>query len=269
MTLAPGCLKTTSRTPRLPFCQAGELAVLRPVARRWPMSPHPHRRAVAIGHDDVVVLARLGQLVVGVDGEGLVRRRRCCPSGALTVALASTLRTSSSVRPMAASFAGIDLHADRRLLLAADQHLRHAGDLRDLLRQDVLGVVVDLDQRQRVGLHRQDHDRRIGRVDLAIGRRVRQVLRQLPGGGVDRRLHVVGGGVDVAVEIELQRDAAWCPARSTDVICATPGICANWRLQRLRRPSTPSSRGWRRESARVTVIVGKSTCGSGATGSSG
>ena len=47
---------------------------------------------------------------------------------------------------------------------------------------------------------------RVGGVDLAIGRRTGQILRQLPGGGVDRSLDVVGGGVDVAVEIELDGD---------------------------------------------------------------
>ena len=35
-----------------------------------------------------------------------------------------------------------------------------------------------------------------------------QVSAQLPGGGVDRRLHVLGGAVDVAAELELQRDGA-------------------------------------------------------------
>ena len=36
---------------------------------------------------------------------------------------------------------------------------------------------------------------------------VRQVGRQLPARGVDGGLHVARRGVDVAVEIELQRDA--------------------------------------------------------------
>ena len=53
----------------------------------------------------------------------------------------------------------VDLHVDGALPLAADEHLRDAGDLRDLLRQDVVGVVVDVDQRQLVGLNREDQDR--------------------------------------------------------------------------------------------------------------
>ena len=72
-----------------------------------------------------------------------------------------------------------------------------------MLGEDVLGRVVDVDDRRDVRLNGQDEDGRVGRVDLAIGRRTRQVLRQLPGGGVDRGLDVVGGGVDVAVEVEL------------------------------------------------------------------
>ena len=53
--------------------------------------------------------------------------------------------------------------------------LADAGDLADLLGELVVGVVVDLGQRQGVGRHRQQQDRRIGRVDLAVGRRRRQI----------------------------------------------------------------------------------------------
>ena len=54
--------------------------------------------------------------------------------------------------------------------------LADAGDLADLLGELGIGVVVDLGQRQGVRCHRQEQDRRIGRVDLAIGRRRRQIL---------------------------------------------------------------------------------------------
>ena len=60
----------------------------------------------------------------------------------------------------------------------------------------------------RLGGQRQRHDRRVGRVHLGVDRRIGQVARQRRGGGVDRRLHVLRGGVDVAVQIELQRDLA-------------------------------------------------------------
>ena len=61
-------------------------------------------------------------------------------------------------------------------------------------------------ERQRVARQREDEDRRVGRVHLPVGRLERQVRRELAAGGGDGRLDVARGGVDVAVEIELQRD---------------------------------------------------------------
>ena len=100
----------------------------------------------------------------------------------------------------------VDLDADRRLLLAADHHLGDARNLRNLLGQNVVGIVVDRGQRQRIGACREDHDRRLRRIGLAVGRRRRKSGRQLPTGGGNGRLHVLRRGVDVAVEVELQRD---------------------------------------------------------------
>ena len=168
---------------------------------------------------------------------------------------------------MAASFAGIHLHPHGALLLAADEHLGDAGNLRNLLRQDGVGVVVDLDQRHGVGLHRQDHDRRVGRVDLPIGRRRRQVLRQLARGGVDRRLHVTGGGVDVALQIELHGDLGRAEHADRGEL-SDAGDLGELILQRLRHRARHGLRAGAGE-LRLTEIVGKSTRGSGATGSSG
>ena len=47
---------------------------------------------------------------------------------------------------------------------------------------------------------------RVGRIDLAVDRRVRQVARQEGAGGVDGGLHLLLRDVDVEVERELQRD---------------------------------------------------------------
>src|SRR5581483_10454386 len=60
--------------------------------------------------------------------------------------------------------------------------------------------------RQSVRVNRVDEDRRVGRIDLAVGGRARQILRQLAGGGIDRGLDVLRSGVYVAVEIELHGD---------------------------------------------------------------
>ena len=79
-----------------------------------------------------------------------------------------------------------------------------------------------------VGGQRQDQDRRIGWVDLAIGRIAGQVGRQLAAGGVDGGLHVAGGGVDIAVQIELQRDRGRAQ-RAGRVISVMPAIRPNCR----------------------------------------
>ena len=111
------------------------------------------RRAVAVGDDHVVlVVGGLQQLVVVVDGEGLARAVDAALGRVDAWRWRCTARTSSRPRPSAASLRRVDLDADRRLLLAADDDLADARDLRDLLRQDVVGIVVDLGQRQRVGL---------------------------------------------------------------------------------------------------------------------
>ena len=61
-------------------------------------------------------------------------------------------------------------------------------------------------QRQGLRGERQRQDRRVGRIDLGVDRRRRQVGRQQVAGGVDRRLHLLLGDVEAEVEAELQGD---------------------------------------------------------------
>ena len=183
-------------------------AGLRRVGRavhRLPDVAHAHRRAVAIGDDDIVPFLGLGELVVVVDGEGLLladQRALGIVDGRLRDLRAHVLK----LEVLLDQLGRVDLDANRLLLLAADAHQRHAVDLAHPLRENILGDVVDVIERLDVGEDGENQDRRVGGVGLAIGRRARQVLRQLPAGGVDRRLHVVGRRVDVAVEVELDRD---------------------------------------------------------------
>ena len=172
MTFAPGCLNTTRKMLRLPLLQPAWVVVGR--ARRRPDADvaHAHRRAVAIGDDDVVPGLGFGQLIVVVDREGLlVADDRAL--GAVDRGDGDLRAHVLELQVLFDELGGIDLDADRRLLLAADAHQRHAGDLADALRQDVLGGVVDVDDRRDVGLDGEDQDRRVGRIDLAIGRRAR------------------------------------------------------------------------------------------------
>ena len=88
-------------------------------------------------------------------------------------------------------------------MLSADKNLRDTRDLTYLLCELGLDNVVDFGKRQRFGGRSEHEYGRIRRIHLAVSRRARQIFRQLPTGGVDGRLHVVRGRVDVAVEVEL------------------------------------------------------------------
>ncbi len=98
-----------------------------------------------------------------------------------------------------------ELDAHRRQRGAAELHVADAFHLQQALLNDVRDGVVDLAGRARRRGERQDHHRRIGGIDLAIGRIRFQRRRQIRARGVDRRLHVARGAVDVAIQIELQR----------------------------------------------------------------
>ena len=100
----------------------------------------------------------------------------------------------------------IDLDTNRGMLLAEDDDLGDTVHLRDLLGDEIIGVIVDGDERQRVRSCRKDHDRKIGRVYLLVARRNGHLLGQRSAGDSDRRLHVLARRVDVPVELELNRD---------------------------------------------------------------
>ena len=100
----------------------------------------------------------------------------------------------------------IDLDANRGLLVADDRGLGHARHLRQRLDEDVVEVIVDGGERQSVGVRPQHHDRGIRRVDLAVIRRLRHRLGQELARRRDRGLDVLGGEIDVAVEVELDHD---------------------------------------------------------------
>ena len=170
MTLAPGWPKMTRKTPRLPSAQPACLAVLGAGDRGADVS-HPQRSVVVIGNDDVVPGLRLRQLIVGINREGPLRRHRSSLSAHRRSRPITAARTSSSDKPFRHQLSGVELDANRRLLLSADQHLRDTGNLRDLLREPGLDVIVDLGQRQRVGCRAKQQNGRIRRIDLAIGRR--------------------------------------------------------------------------------------------------
>ena len=96
---------------------------------------------------------------------------------------------------------------------------------------------------------------------------MRQRLRQLAAGGGDRGLHVLRGGIDVAVEVELQRDRGR-PERAGRGHLRDAGDLGELALERRRDRGGHGVRAGAGKLGRH-LMVGKSTCGSGATGSSG
>ena len=87
----------------------------------------------------------------------------------------------------------VELDAHRVFLAAEDQHLRDAVDASTATARSRAAAKASSSTAARLALQRQQQDRRIGRVDLAVARRRRHLERQLPLRARDRRLHVGGG----------------------------------------------------------------------------
>src|SRR2546430_12267722 len=89
---------------------------------------------------------------------------------------------------------------------AAHRDIPDAVHLQQLLRQYGGGRVVHLAAGERLGGEPEDHDGRVRGVHLVVGGIAREPRRQQRARGVQRRLYVARGTVDVAAEVKLQRD---------------------------------------------------------------
>ena len=147
MTLAPGCLKTSSITAVWSRCSAPSVTSCGPSIGLADVAD-ANRRAVAIGDDDVVIGTGLRQLIVVDDGEALLLAEHRALGG---IGRGAQQRGAHVFQRQTAGgqFGRIDLHADCRALLTADGDERHAGDLRNLRGDDVLGEIIHLRQRNR------------------------------------------------------------------------------------------------------------------------
>ncbi len=104
----------------------------------------------------------------------------------------------------------LDAHARQRAALRV--YLSDAPDLRELLHNDGGSGIVELAAIEHVGGESELKDLLLGGIHLAVARIVGQIGRQISARGVDGRLHVARRGIDVAIQLELQRDAACRPA---------------------------------------------------------
>ena len=186
--IGAGLLEDYQHHRSLVAMQRAERHVLRSVDRPADILD-ADRRAVAVGHDHVVIRPSLRQLIVVDDGEALHLAEHRALGG---IGRGAQQRGAHVFQRQAAGrqLGRVDLHADRRPLLAADSDERDAGNLRNLRSDDVLGEIVDLRQWKRIGSRRHNQDRGIRRVRLLIGRRIGKIFRQVRTGGRDCRLNV-------------------------------------------------------------------------------
>ena len=118
------------------------------------------------------------------------------PLAWLVLALAIDVRTSSSDRPYAASAFGLTWMrtAGRWPPLMLTRPTPGSCEIFCAMR--VSARSCSLVQRHRLRRQREGEDRRVGRIDLVVDRRARQVRRQEVRRRVDRRLHFLLGDVE-------------------------------------------------------------------------
>ena len=212
-------------------CPTGDAPVLDVVEDVGDVPESDGRSVVVREHERLVGLGGR-QLVVGAYGARdhvadqdplrLVGRRR-------SQSLADVLHAEAD----AAEGDRVELDTDRGLLPAADGHLSDPRDLRDLLREDRVRLVVDHAKRQSVGDGRQDQDRAVCGVRLPERRTGRKVGWELAPCGDDGRLDVASCRVDVTAEVELERDRGGAQrARGGDL--GDPGDAPEAPLERSR-----------------------------------
>ena len=222
------------------------------------------RRAVAVCDDERTVIGGVVRLIVGVDLQMLA----IALDGALrAVGVGGGERRAHVFKADAIFRKGVrvelDAHGGQRR--AADGDLADAVKLGKPLLQDIAGRIVHLARRHRLRRQVEQKDRRVGGVDLAVDRVAAQAGRQVGVRRVDRRLNIARRAVDVAVEVELKRDAACCRCELVEVISVTSAMLAERALERTCDAGGDRVRACAGQRA-CTEIVGKSTSGNGETG---
>ena len=164
-----------------------------------------------ITDDERLVVDGVRDLVVGKDvcGHDAVGDLAFGQVGVLQAQHGLQIRQGKSV---AGQLRGICVHTHGRQRAASDIDLPYALDLRQLLLHDGGGFVIQLIGTVFVRCEAEDHDRRIGGIDLAIGRIGRQVGGQIGSRRIDGGLHIARRAINVAAEVELNGDRMCCRA---------------------------------------------------------
>ena len=163
------------------------------------------RRALPIDHHQILVIFRQEKLVGRINRGFLVAVRerafRLIRIGALQERadlIETHVVTGERLR--------IHFHANRRKRTSPHLNLAHASDLCQLLRKHRGGDVVQLRPRHYIRLEGHQQNRLVGRIDFPVTGEGRKIRRKKPRRRVNGRLHFASRSVDVAAQIELERD---------------------------------------------------------------
>ena len=155
----------------------------------------------------------------------------------------------------------IDVDAHARKRASANGDVAHSVNLRQPLLHDGRRGVIEAAAIVDLRRERDDHDRCVGRIDLAIGWVGWQIGREVAASGVDRRLHVTGRSIDVAVQVKLQRHARRAEIAGRGHLGHT-GDPPELPFERRRHRGRHNLGTGARQAGTRTDTVGKSICGS-------
>ena len=164
-----------------------------------------HRHAVAIGDHDLAILRGLGHCSGSSECHALLGSVKRAHRG-IGVGLGDDGADVFERNVARCRGHRIDLDTYRKFLRAVDQNLGDAGELRNLLRQRDLAVFVHDRERLGLGVETDIENGKVAWIDLPEARRNRHLNRQPSRRHRQCSLHIQRSAVDIAVEIELDRD---------------------------------------------------------------
>ncbi len=162
----------------------------------------PNRAAVVIPDHQRLVIGGLGDLIVG-HNVGRLTAVEELAFRQIRILSGHHLLHGGQADPVAGKLGGVELNAYGGQGRSHYQHFAHARDLRYALLHHRGCFVVEVGNVVDVRLQAQHHDRRIGRVHLAIGGISRKIRGKIGARGIDAGLHVARRSVNITAEIEL------------------------------------------------------------------
>ena len=166
-----------------------------------------HGAAGAPCDDEAAVGVRRGELIVGGHRIGQVGAIKTA-FGAADIGVADGGADILHRQAVGGQARGIQFHADGGFEPALDDDAADAVDLAEFGLQQGIGGVGHLVDGQGIAGDGEADDGGVGRVHAVVAWRVGQALGQDALRGIDGGLHILGGAVHAAGEIELESDLA-------------------------------------------------------------